>query len=215
MNNKYKKLENALITIGKTSERDLEKLSNIIDRIIECNITDERTLSFIYDAILSVEFIDDDKKRKVFHKLSNYCRSFNKELVDDYDEILEEDLNYDYDEEWNDDLEYETVPWYEEGMKQFLSKDREYLNSKIEFRKFFLKVKKEIRFFPKLNELSEEELQYNRLFRDLSYLAIRFFNEVMTEEDFRSLKYYSERIKKYGKKVLKDMFKYYTDKYKR
>lgn len=124
MNNKSKELENILITIKETSERDIDELSDSIDKIIECHITNERTISLIFDTILSIEFIEDDKKIKVFHKLSNYCRSFNEELADDYDKILEQDLNYDYDEEWNDDLEYETVPWFDEGMKQFKSNDR-------------------------------------------------------------------------------------------
>lgn len=215
MNNKSKELENILITIKETSERDIDELSDSIDKIIECHITNERTISLIFDTILSIEFIEDDKKIKVFHKLSNYCRSFNEELADDYDRILEQDLNYDYDEEWNDDLEYETVPWFDEGMKQFKSNDREYLKSKIEFRNFFLKVKKEVQDFPKLNELSKEELQNNHLFGELSYLAIRFFNEIMTDDDFRNLKYSLKRIKKYGEEVLKDMFEYYTNKYEK
>ena len=214
MKNKYKNLENALIAIGEISEKNLEDLSNNIDEIIENNITDERTISLIYDSILSIEFIDDDKKRKVFYKLSNYCQSFNKKLADDYNEILEEDLNYDNEEYWYDDLEYEIVPWYEEGMKQFESNEKKYLKSNVKFKNYFLKIKKEVNTLPELNELSKEDLQCNRMFKDLTYLVIRFFNEVMTEEDFNDLKYRPERIKKYGNKALKDMFEYYSDKYK-
>ena len=91
MNNKSKELENILITIRETSERDLDELSDSIDKIIECHITNERTISLIFDTILSIEFIEDDKKIKVFHKLSNYCRSFNEELADDYDKISQDD----------------------------------------------------------------------------------------------------------------------------
>ena len=53
----------------------------------------------MFDSILSLEFLDDDKKRKVFHKLSNYCRIFDKKLADDYDEILEENLSFDINDE--------------------------------------------------------------------------------------------------------------------
>ena len=100
-------------------------------------------------------------------------------------------------------------------MRQFKSNDREYLKSKIEFRNFFLKVKKEVQDLPKLNELSKEELQNKQLFGELSYLAIRFFKEIMTDDDFRNLKYYLKRIKKYGEEVLKDMFEYYTNKHEK
>lgn len=45
MNNKSKELEKILITIRETSERDLDELSDSIDKIIECHITNERTIS--------------------------------------------------------------------------------------------------------------------------------------------------------------------------
>lgn len=39
----------------------------------------------------------------MFYKLLNYIRKFNKELADNYDEILEEELNdeFDYEDYWN------------------------------------------------------------------------------------------------------------------
>ena len=88
--------------IGKRSENEIEEISNYIDEIIVLKIKDERTISYVFDSILSILFIDDDKKRMVFHKLSNYCRTFNKELADDYDEMLEKDLTDD--EELNDTI---------------------------------------------------------------------------------------------------------------
>ena len=38
----------------------------------------------------------------MFYKLLNYIRKFNKELADNYDEILEEELNdeFDYEDYW-------------------------------------------------------------------------------------------------------------------
>ncbi len=38
-------------------------------------------------------------KRGMFYKLLNYIRKFNKELADNYDEILEEELNDEFDYE--------------------------------------------------------------------------------------------------------------------
>ena len=87
-----KELMDAFKLIADREEKELADLSNLIDEIVENNIQNERTISEVFDLILSIVFIDDDEKRNVFHKLSNYCRSFNKELADDYDEILEEDL---------------------------------------------------------------------------------------------------------------------------
>lgn len=80
-------------TFKLISDKEEIELSNLIDEIIENNIQNERTISEVFDSILSIAFIDAEDKRKIFHKLSNYCRNFNKELADDYDEILENDLS--------------------------------------------------------------------------------------------------------------------------
>lgn len=108
MDKENEKLEDALVALGKMSEREIEDISNYIDEIIEYKIEDEKTISNIFDAILSIVFIDDDIKREIFHKLSNYCRKFNRRLADDYDEILEEDLIYDYDED-DTGINYEII----------------------------------------------------------------------------------------------------------
>lgn len=88
-----KKLIDIFKLASDRDEKELFNLSTLIDKIIENNIQNERTISEVFDSILSIVFIDDEEKRKIFHKLSNYCRKFNKELADDYDEILENDLS--------------------------------------------------------------------------------------------------------------------------
>ena len=80
-------------TLSERSDEELEKLSNLVNNIITNEIKDEKVISEVFDSILSVVFIEDDKKRDVFHKLSNYCRGFDKSLADDYDEILDESLS--------------------------------------------------------------------------------------------------------------------------
>ena len=90
-----KELMDCLKLLAKSSERDMDELEDLVDEIIEYKIQNENTISQLFDNILSVLLIEDDRKREVFHKLSNYTRKFNKELADDYDEILEEDLSDD------------------------------------------------------------------------------------------------------------------------
>jgi predicted transcriptional regulator len=81
------------------SDNEIEEIKDIIVEIIEYKIQDEEVISHLFDRVLSIVFIEDDKKREIFHKLSSYTREFNKELADDYDEILEEDLNEKFDDE--------------------------------------------------------------------------------------------------------------------
>ena len=92
MREEFKELKDAILLLAKSSEKNLKDISQTIDNIIKYKIQDERTISEVFDSILSLEFVDDDKKRKVFYKLSNYCKKFNKELAKDYEEIFEQEL---------------------------------------------------------------------------------------------------------------------------
>lgn len=81
--------------VSINSERELKRLSNVVDDVIRNNIRNERIISEIFDSILSLEFVDEENKSKTFHKLSNYCRTFDSSLADDYDKIFEEFMNKD------------------------------------------------------------------------------------------------------------------------
>lgn len=94
-----KELNDAVKTLMELSDKEIEEVKYIIDEIIEYGIRDEEIISHLFDRILSIVFIEDDKKREIFYKLSSYTRKFNKKLADDYDEILEEDLNDELDDE--------------------------------------------------------------------------------------------------------------------
>ena len=98
--NYEKELNDAFKILIESSKKEVEEVKNIINEIIKYKIQDEEIISRLFDRILSIVFIEDDKKRKIFHRLSSYIRKFNKELADDYDEILEEELN--------DELDYES-----------------------------------------------------------------------------------------------------------
>lgn len=94
-----KELNDAFKALIELSDKEIEEVKNIIDEIIEYKIQDEETISHLFDRILSILFIEDNEKREIFYKLSNYTRKFNKDLANDYDEILEEDLNEEFDDE--------------------------------------------------------------------------------------------------------------------
>lgn len=81
--------------VSINSKRELKRLSNIVDDVIRNNIRNERVISEVFDSILSLEFIDEENKSEIFHKLSSYCRTFDSSLADDYDKIFEEFMNKD------------------------------------------------------------------------------------------------------------------------
>ena len=77
------------------SENELKRLDNIVLDIIKNNIKNERVISEVFDSILSLEFVNEKNKSKIFYKLSSYCRTFDSSLADDYDKIFEEFMNED------------------------------------------------------------------------------------------------------------------------
>lgn len=97
MNEPYidKKLLELFKQLSIDSERELKRLSYLVDDIIKNNIRSESIISNVFDSILSLLFVDNNNKIGLFHKLSSYCRAFNTSLADDYDKILEEFMNED------------------------------------------------------------------------------------------------------------------------
>lgn len=97
MNEPYidKKLLELFKQLSIDSERELKRLSYLVDDIIKNNIRSESIISNVFDSILSLLFVDNNNKIGLFHKLSSYCRVFNTSLADDYDKILEEFMNED------------------------------------------------------------------------------------------------------------------------
>ena len=82
-------------TVHSENNKELEELSLLVDAIIKNQITDEKNVSSVFDRILSVVFVEEDKKRNLFYKLSNYCRCFDENLAMDYERIYREYNFYD------------------------------------------------------------------------------------------------------------------------
>lgn len=89
-----------------------------------------------------------------------------------------------------------------------------YLLNLESFKDYYLKVKESTKIYPNLNELKHGNIFYNDDYNgyDLSYLAIRYLNEILTEKEFKNLLGNFDKIKKYGENILNDMFTFYDEK---
>lgn len=107
------------------------------------------------------------------------------------------------------------IIWYDEGMAQFISGEDKKLHQQNNFQEYYLKVKESTKIIPKLNELEHGDAFYNKSYNgyDLSYLAIRYLNETMSANDFRTLMSDFDKIKAIGNNVLNEMFNYFDKKY--
>lgn len=108
------------------------------------------------------------------------------------------------------------IVWYDEGMAQFLSGEKNELLDEDKFKKFYLEVKDNTLVIPNLNEISHGTNFYNDNYNgyDLSYLCIRYLSEILNNKDFQKLMSDFDRIKQYGNNILNDMFTYYDKKLK-
>lgn len=92
---KYKELKEAIKQARELNIEQLLRLTNMVDDIINRNNTDEKYISFVFDHLLSISFVDFNLLKEVYIKLVNYVRHFNKELANDYWNYFIEDFELD------------------------------------------------------------------------------------------------------------------------
>ena len=108
------------------------------------------------------------------------------------------------------------IIWYDEGMAQFMSGEKDKYTNEELFKDFYLKVKRETKLIPNLNNLEHGNLFYNEEYNgyDLSYLSIKYLYEILEPQEFRKLMTEFSRIKEYGNDIIYNMFNYYDEKIK-
>ena len=106
------------------------------------------------------------------------------------------------------------IVWYDEGMAQFMSGEKDKIIDEAAFKKFFLRVKEDTKEIPNLNDLKHGDSFYNDKYNgyDLSYLSIKYLNDIFNSEKFVKLMSDFPNIKKYGDDIVTNMFSYYNQK---
>ncbi len=106
------------------------------------------------------------------------------------------------------------IVWYDEGMAQFMSGEKDLLSQSDAFNSFYLKVKKQTKIIPKINSLEHGTSFVNENYNgyDLSYLSIRYLSEILSSEQFKNLKSDFSMINKFGNDIIQKMFSYYDEK---
>ena len=106
------------------------------------------------------------------------------------------------------------IVWYDEGMAQFMSGEKDKIVDEDAFKKFFLRVKEDTKEIPNLNDLKHGDSFYNDKYNgyDLSYLSVKYLNDILNPEKFVKLMPNFSKIKKYGDNIVTKMFSYYDQK---
>ncbi len=106
------------------------------------------------------------------------------------------------------------IVWYDEGMAQFMSGEKDSLNDDCIFKDFYLKVREETKVIPQMNSLEHGNSFVNEDYNgyDLSYLSIRYLSEVLSAEQFKDLMSDFSKISQLGEGIIQKIFSYYDEK---
>ena len=106
------------------------------------------------------------------------------------------------------------IVWYDEGMAQFMSGEKDSLNDDSVFKDFYMKVKETTKVIPQMNTLEHGNSFVNKDYNgyDLSYLSIKYLSEVLSAEQFKDLMSEFKKISQLGNNIIHKMFSYYDEK---
>lgn len=108
------------------------------------------------------------------------------------------------------------IVWYDEGMAQFMSGEKDKYIDEEYFKRFYLRVKEQTIIIPNLNILEHGDSFCNNEYNgyDLSYLCIKYLNDILNPYEFRKLMSDFSKIKDYGDDLIYKMFDYYDNNLK-
>ena len=228
-----KSLETNLCRINYSDS--LKELSNATVKLLQNKIVEYKKLFNIdFDEQIIVNYFDDlEEFREFIYKirgerksLPNYAKgTYDDGMVNAYIEpdtqlkrlytashelfhilYMKYILKNDYSKR---------IVWYDEGMAQFMSGEKDKYADEEIFKRFYLKVKENTKTIPNLNNLEHGNSFCNDKYNgyDLSYLSIRYLSEVLNSEDFKKLMSDFSTIKEYGDNLVYKMFDYYDLKF--
>ena len=108
------------------------------------------------------------------------------------------------------------IVWYDEGMAQFMSGEKNSLNDENMFYEFYLKVREQTKEIPQMNDLKHGDSFVNNNYNgyELSYLSIKYLSEILSPEQFKDLMSDFSKINAFGNNIIQEMFNYYDKKLK-
>ncbi len=105
------------------------------------------------------------------------------------------------------------IVWYDEGMAQFMSGEKDSLVSSA-FKKFYFAVREKTKIIPPINTLDHGDTFVNENYNgyDLSYLSIKYLSETLSTKQFKDLMSDFLKISQLGNDIIQKMFDYYDEK---
>lgn len=107
------------------------------------------------------------------------------------------------------------VIWFDEGMAQNFSGEKDYLLDDKKFYLFLKNVMKKTIEYPNLNNIKHGNSFYNENYNgyDLSYICVKYLKETLSIDELSSLMSDFNKIKGLGDTIIKDAFNYFEEKH--
>ena len=105
------------------------------------------------------------------------------------------------------------IVWYDEGMAQFMSGEKDYLTDDT-FKDFYFNVREKTKTIPQMNSLKHGKEFVNEDYNcyDLSYLSIKYLSEILSDIQFKNLMSDFPKIIQLGDNIISKMFSYLDEK---
>ena len=105
------------------------------------------------------------------------------------------------------------IVWYDEGMAQFMSGEKDYLTDDT-FKDFYFNVREKTKTIPQMNSLKHGKEFVNEDYNcyDLSYLSIKYLSEILSDIQFKNLMSDFPKIIQLGDNIISKMFSYFDEK---
>ncbi len=105
------------------------------------------------------------------------------------------------------------IVWYDEGMAQFMSGEKDYLTDDT-FKDFYFNVREKTETIPQMNSLKHGKEFVNEDYNcyDLSYLSIKYLSEILNDIQFKNLMLDFSKIIQLGDNIIQKMFSYFDEK---
>lgn len=222
-----------------TAPESLKYITDNMEKILNNKIVQYKKLFGINNLEkIKINYFDDIEKFKKFiyelrgkkESLPEYCvATFDNDMINAYIEkgILLNSIKYQrklflanhelfhilYKKYILKNDMSKRIVWYDEGMALFLSGENDNLLDIEKFKNFYLRVKSETLEIPNINKIQHGKEFFNEKYNgyDLSYLCVRYLNEILSDEEFKKLMSNFEKIKEYGESIINDMFSYYDN----
>ena len=107
------------------------------------------------------------------------------------------------------------IVWYDEGMAQLMSGEKDSLTNDA-FKEFYFNVREKTKIIPQMNSLNHGKSFINEDYNgyDLSYLSVKYLSEILSDIQFKNLMSDFSKINQFGDDIIHKMFSYYDEKFK-